>query len=67
MRIIKGITIFIIGFVVALTTQVPLSLAASEYPNRYIEVIVPYPPGGPSDIASKMFKEDLGTADGFSL
>ncbi len=33
---------------------------AEEWPNRQIKVIVPYPPGGPTDISSRIVLEKVG-------
>ena len=27
---------------------------AQSYPNRLIKIVVPYPPGGPSDVAARL-------------
>src|SRR5436190_14242082 len=35
------------------------SLAQQEYPNRPIRMIVPYPPGGPTDIMGRLTSEVL--------
>jgi len=34
--------------------------AAEEYPDRPITLVVPYPAGGPSDIAGRIYAENLG-------
>src|SRR5471032_3691220 len=33
---------------------------AEQWPNRQIKVIVPYPPGGPTDISSRIVMERVG-------
>ena len=35
-------------------------LASSDYPNRPIEIVCPYSPGGGNDIASRAFKDYVG-------
>ena len=34
--------------------------AASGYPDRLIKIIVPFPPGGPTDVAARMVVDQLG-------
>lgn len=36
------------------------ALANENYPNQPISLVVPYPAGGPSDIAARIFAEHLG-------
>jgi tripartite-type tricarboxylate transporter receptor subunit TctC len=36
------------------------SLAQSDYPNKPIKLIVPFPPGGTSDVMGRMVNEELG-------
>ncbi len=37
-----------------------LAAAQQTYPNRPIRFIVPYPPGGPTDIIGRTVNERLG-------
>jgi tripartite-type tricarboxylate transporter receptor subunit TctC len=36
------------------------ALAQSDYPNKPIKLIVPFPPGGTSDVMGRMVNEELG-------
>ena len=36
------------------------SMAQSDYPNKPIKLIVPFPPGGTSDVLGRMVAEELG-------
>jgi tripartite-type tricarboxylate transporter receptor subunit TctC len=42
-----------------LTFGLNFSLLAQEYPNRPIKIIIPYPPGGPSDIVGRLLGQAL--------
>src|SRR5262249_58421955 len=73
MRVLDGVqeggTIVFIAFarVVALAIALlPLSIAQAQdkYPSRPVRMIVPFPPGGPSDVITRLlaqkFSERLG-------
>src|ERR1700727_553558 len=40
---------------------------AEDYPNRPIKVVVPFPPGGPTDGMARIISERLGTVLGQSI
>ena len=39
---------------------IALSALAQDYPNKPIKLIVPFPPGGTSDVMGRMMSEELG-------
>ncbi len=43
----------------ALVAAVPIASEAQEWPNRAIKFVVPYPPGGSTDIAARVLGEYL--------
>ncbi|MBI4194636.1 MAG: tripartite tricarboxylate transporter substrate binding protein [Betaproteobacteria bacterium] len=47
------------AFVVAFLLPSAASLAQQEYPNKPIRLIVPYPPGGPTDIMGRLTSDVL--------
>jgi tripartite-type tricarboxylate transporter receptor subunit TctC len=53
----RSIMIQAAGLLVALTTSVA---AQSDYPNRPIRLIIPFPPGGSNDVVGRMIAIQLG-------
>ena len=51
------------SFAVALIAMLPLvaapAMAADTYPSRAITMIVPYPPGGPSDVVARIIADGM--------
>src|SRR5688572_14734520 len=52
---------------VGLVSGPPIVAPQSEWPNRQIRVVVPYPPGGPSDITTRLVMERAGSLLGQSV
>ena len=55
--VLKRLTIFLAGFVAALTFS--LAARAAEYPNRPVTIVVAFTPGGPSDVLSRILGRRL--------
>jgi tripartite-type tricarboxylate transporter receptor subunit TctC len=51
---------FIIAAVAAFTAAAPAALHAQTYPNKAIRLILPFPPGGPTDIVGRLTGQKLG-------
>jgi len=51
----------------ASTVALPAARAQAGYPNRPLKMIVPYPPGGSTDILARAFAEGLGRVLGQSV
>jgi tripartite-type tricarboxylate transporter receptor subunit TctC len=51
----------------ALVAALPLGAAAQPFPGKPIHVIVPFPPGGPTDVLGRMLGQALGEAFGQSV
>jgi tripartite-type tricarboxylate transporter receptor subunit TctC len=47
-------------FVAALGVSAALPASAQEWPARQIKVVIPYPPGGPTDISTRIVMEKAG-------
>ena len=50
------------GVLAALAVALPA--AAQDYPNKPIKLVVPYPPGGATDVIGRVMAQRLGTALG---
>ncbi|HEY3634715.1 MAG TPA: tripartite tricarboxylate transporter substrate-binding protein, partial [Caldimonas sp.] len=51
-------------FLLALAVALPLAAAAQTYPAKPIHIVVPFPPGGPTDVLGRMLGQALGEAFG---
>jgi tripartite-type tricarboxylate transporter receptor subunit TctC len=51
-------------WMISLSFGLNLSVQAQEYPNRPIKIVIPYPPGGPSDIVGRLLGQALSESLG---
>jgi len=59
MKTRKGWTAVIVGIAVSLLVGVSPALAASDYPTRAIDVVIPFGPGGGTDLTVRLFKDHV--------
>ena len=55
----KRWTIVIFGIMVPLIIGISAELAALDYPTRYIDFVIPYGPGGGTDVTVRLYKDKL--------
>jgi len=46
--------------VVALALAAPIAFSQEAYPNRPVKIVVPYPPGGATDVTARLFGQKMG-------
>ena len=51
--------VFFVGSSLGLLAGLSPLAAQEKYPSRSIELVIPFQPGGPSDIAARLFAEEL--------
>jgi tripartite-type tricarboxylate transporter receptor subunit TctC len=54
---LRSVLLAAAGFMVAFTT---MAAAQSDYPNRPIRMIIPFPPGGSNDVVGRVIAQRLG-------
>jgi tripartite-type tricarboxylate transporter receptor subunit TctC len=60
--------IFLSAIVVgALTIGSGIPAGAQSFPDRMIRIVVPYPPGGPADVAARLIAPSLTSRLGQSV
>lgn len=57
----------ILCFVAVLLLAPGVSQAQQSYPNRQVRIVVPYPPGGPTDLIARLLAQKLGERLGQSF
>jgi tripartite-type tricarboxylate transporter receptor subunit TctC len=58
---------FIAGLVAAPAVASAQNVPGSDWPNKQIRIVIPYPPGGPSDITTRLVLERAGAILGQSV
>ena len=49
-----------VGVLICFCLACPMLIMAKDYPERGIEFVIPWPPGGPADIIGRIFANELG-------
>lgn len=62
-----GRRLFVGGVAAGLMGAPAIVSAQADWPNRQIRVVVPYPPGGPSDVTTRIVMERAGSVLGQSI
>jgi len=57
-NLLKGLLVFGMVLVLIMTGDSP-SFAQKDFPNREIEIVVPYPPGGSLDVPTRIMSDEL--------
>lgn len=60
MRVVRGVSPIGLAFLAALWLAAPV--AAQDYPNRPVQMIVPFPPGGNTDLMGRALQEAMRKA-----
>ncbi len=55
------------SFIGGLVAAPAIASAQSDWPNKQIRIVIPYPPGGPSDITTRLVLERAGALLGQSV
>jgi tripartite-type tricarboxylate transporter receptor subunit TctC len=59
--------VFLVAALLALAGPVPPACAQGSYPNRPVTMIVPFPPGGGTDVGARIIAQKLGAKWGQSV
>ena len=62
-----GRRLFLGGTAVGLVAAPAIVSAQGDWPNKQIRVVIPYPPGGPSDVTTRIVLERAGSILGQSI
>ena len=54
----------IIAFFLAWSALAPIAFAQASYPSRQLQLIVPFPAGGPTDIVARLYAQQLSKLAG---
>lgn len=61
MKLLKHLSTQLCLFTLAAVAAFPLQVAAQEYPNKPIRILVPFPPGGAVDIVARLLATDMSS------
>ncbi len=59
MKTRKGWTLVIVGIVVSLMMGISAALAAADYPTRSMDYVLPFGPGGGTDLTVRLYKDKV--------
>ena len=59
MKTRKGWTLVIVGIVISLVIGVSPALAAADYPTRSMDYVLPFGPGGGTDLTVRLYKDKV--------
>lgn len=62
-----GRRLFLGGTAAGLVSAPAIASAQNDWPNRQIRIVIPYPPGGPSDVTTRIVLERAGALLGQSI
>jgi tripartite-type tricarboxylate transporter receptor subunit TctC len=62
-----GRRLFLSGTAAGLVAAPAIVSAQNDWPNKQIRVVIPYPPGGPSDVTTRIVMERAGSLLGQSI